>query len=145
MNWKQEAMEKLRKYDAMRLSIMNIPDEIIRLETAAKAIRSARTDGDPVKTGGNRREEILLDNMLQRQELQWRLEQAQNWVKCTDRALGTLTPEEKLVLHRFYICPHKGNVERLCSELGAEQSTVYRKRDKALYRFTVAFYGCAES
>ena len=42
---------------------------------------------------------------------------------------------------RFYMCPEKGSVERLCSELGLESSSVYRKRDKALRRFTVALYG----
>ena len=145
MNWKNEAMEKLRKYDAMRLAVANIPREIKRLEAAAAGIRSARTDGDPVRSGGNRREEILLDNMIHRQELQWRLEQARDWLSCTDRALGALCPEEKLVLHRLYICPEKGSVERLCEELGVEQSSVYRKRDKALYRFTIALYGSTES
>lgn len=142
MNWKNEAMEKLKTYDAVRLSLQNIPQELKRLEAAAKAIRGARTDGDPVRSGGNRREEILLENMMCRQELMWKLEQARDWMACTDRALSVLTPEEKLVLQRMYIYPEKGSVERLCMELGVEQSSVYRKRDSALYRFTVALYGC---
>ena len=78
---------------------------------------------------------------MNRQELQWRLEQAQNWLACTDRALAVLSKEEKLVLHRFYISPEKGSIERLCNELGLESSSVYRKRDKALRHFTVALYG----
>ena len=36
MNWKEEAKEKLKKYAAMRLAIVNIPDEIKRLEIDAK-------------------------------------------------------------------------------------------------------------
>ena len=31
MNWKAEAKEKLRRYNAMRLATVNIPDEIQRL------------------------------------------------------------------------------------------------------------------
>ncbi len=145
MNWKNEAMDRLRQYDAMRLAVTNIPQEIKRLEAAATAMRSARTDGAVVLSGVGRWEEAILDNMMNRQELRWRLEQAESWLTCMDRALGALSGEEKLVLQRFYICPEKGSVERLCSELGLESSSVYRKRDKALRRFTVALYGSAEN
>lgn len=141
MNWKNEAVERLKKYDAMCLAADNIPQEIRRLEDAATSIRSARTDGVRVQAGGNHREEILLNNMMSRQELCWRLEQTKMWLSCMDKALGVLTPEEKQVLQRFYIYPGKGNVEQLCRELGVETSSVYRKRDKALWRFTIALYG----
>jgi len=145
MNWKTEAIEKLRKYDAMRQAVQNIPEEISRLEIAACSIRSAQTDGTPVKGGGNRREDMLLNNLVHRQELEWSYQQAQSWLKAADRALSALSPEEKLVLHRFYICPERGSVDRLCQQLGVEQSSVYRKRDKALHRFTLALYGAAET
>ena len=145
MNWKAEAMEKLRRYEAMERATVNIPLEIQRLKAAAQAPRGAKIDGTPVKGSGNRREEMLMDNMVHRQELQWNLEQAQWWLDTADRALETLTPEERLVLRRLYISPQKGAVERLCQELGVEQSSVYRRRDQALYRFTTALYGFPES
>ena len=141
MNWKAEAKEKLRRYDAMRLATVNIPEEMERLEIDAQGIRAARTDGTPVKGGGNRREEALLNNIVHRQELAWTLQQAQNWLKTTDRALTALNNEEKLILHRLYIYPERGNLERLCGELGMESSSVYRRRDKALRHFTLAYYG----
>lgn len=141
MNWKEEATQKLRKYDAMRLAVQNLPEQLHLLEESACAIRSARTDGTPVKGSTNRREDALLNNLVQREELSCALKQAKSWLKITDRALGALTPEEKLVLHRLYIYPERGAVDRLCGELGLEQSSVYRKRDKALERFTLALYG----
>ena len=141
MNWKEEATEKLRKYDAMRLATQNLPEELHRLEESACAIRAARTDATPVKGGTNRREDALLSNMVHRQELSHALAQAKSWLSTADRSLGALTPEEKLVLHRLYIYPERGAVDRLCGELGLEQSSVYRKRDKALERFTLALYG----
>ena len=42
MNWKNEAMEKLRQYDAMCLAADNIPQEIRRLEAAAAMRLSER-------------------------------------------------------------------------------------------------------
>lgn len=141
MNWKAEAKEKLRRYDAMRLATINIPEEIQRLEIDARSIRSARIDGTPVAGGGSRREDAMLNNILHRQELAWTLQQAQMWLKTTDRALTALTNEEKLILHRLYIYPEMGALERLCKELGVETSSIYRRRDRALKHFTLAFYG----
>ena len=145
MNWKAEAKEKLRKYDAMRLATINIPQEIERLEIDARSIRSARTDATPVPGGGNRREEAMLNNIIHRQELAWTLEQAHLWLQSTDRALTALTNEEKLILHRLYIYPEKGGLDRLCKELDVESSSVYRRRDRALKHFTLAYYGITDA
>ena len=144
MNWKAEAKEKLRRYDAMRLASINIPQEIERLELDAQGIRSARADATPVSGGGNRREEVMLNNLIHRQELAWSLQQALYWLKITDRALTALTNEEKLILHRLYIYPEKDGLQRLCKELGLETSSIYRRRDRALKHFTLAYYGIAE-
>ena len=143
MNWKEEAMDRLRKYDAMRQSVKNIPQELQRLELEALQLRSTQTDAPCIKASGNGREDALISNFVHRQELQQAFEQANLWVQTTDRALSSLTPEEKLILHRLYICPQRGAVDRLCGDLGVEQSSVYRKRDKALYRFTISLYGTA--
>ena len=144
MNWKNEAKEKLRRYDALRLATINIPQELERLEIDARSIRSAKTDGTPVAGGGNKREEALINNILHRQELTWTLQQAQLWLQITDRALSALSSDEKQILHRLYIYPEKGGLERLCKELGMETSSVYRRRDKALKHFTIAYYGIEE-
>ena len=143
MNWKAEAKEKLRRYDAMRLATINIPEELERLELDAQSIRSARFDNPAVKSSSTR-EDALLNNIIHRQELAWTLLQAQTWLKTTDRALTVLPNDEKLILHRLYIYPESGNLERLCKELGVESSSVYRRRDRALKHFTLAFYGVAE-
>lgn len=145
MNWKTEAIEKLQKYDAMRLATINLPEQITLLEVEARNLRSATVDGTPVKGGGSKREEVMLNNLVRRQEMTLAYKQAQTWLKVTDRALSSLSPDEKLVLHRFYIYPERGCLERLCGELGVEKSAVYRKRDSALKRFTIALYGETES
>lgn len=144
MNWKAEAKEKLQRYDAMRLATINIPEELERLEIDAQSIRGAKMDKAAVNTGERRREDAMLNNIIERQELERTLQQAQSWLKTTDRALTALSSEEKMILHRFYIYPKPGNVELLCRDLGVEVSSVYRRRDKALRHFVMAFYGVAE-
>lgn len=144
MLWKDAAMEKLRRYDGMRQALRNIPEEITRLKEEVRSIRGANPAMVSVRGGGGHREELLIENLVQRQELEWNLKQVKRWLAVADRALAALLPDEKLILQRLYLHPEKGALERLCNELGVEQSSIYRKRDQALQRFTVALYGFAE-
>lgn len=145
MNWKREAIDKLKNYVAHQEALENIPQEIKRLESAYAGIRSATTDGTPVSGGGNTREDSMLSNIVHRDELKRRLKEARLWVSQVDKALAVLDDEERLVLDRFYIHRAKGNVGELCERLNVEQATVYRKRDSALRRFTIALYGITET
>ena len=145
MNWKREAIDKLKNYEAHREALENIPKEIKRLESAYAGIRSATTDGTPVSGGGNTREDSMLSNIVHRDELKRRLKEARLLVAQVDKALAVLDDEERLVLDRFYIHRAKGNVGELCERLNVEQATVYRKRDSALRRFTIALYGVTET
>lgn len=145
MDWKQEAMEKLRQYTARQSALEDIPNDIAALEIEAEGLRSARTDGISVKSSGTAREDRLIGNIVRREELKLALTQARNWVNRVERGLNALDEEERLVLRMLYIQPAKGNVDRLCEILCVEQASVYRRRDKALRHFTLALYGCMES
>lgn len=130
MNRKQEAAEKLRQYDAMQRARENLPREIQRLRVAALRLREKGED-----------QALLADNLTQRQELQWTLEETKCWLDVTERALKGLSRQEKHILHRLFISPEKGSIQLLCQELGVEQSSVYRRREKALEHFATALYG----
>lgn len=145
MNWKYEAIDKLKQYEAKKQALRSIPVEISRLESAMKSIRSATADGTPVTGGGSGREDMMLSNIVHREELERALEQAEKWVALVDAGLEVLGEDEHLILDRFYINPAKGNVDRLCGELNIEQATVYRRRDSALRHFTICLYGSTEN
>lgn len=144
MNWKYEAMEKLKSYNAKKQALRSIPEEIARLESEMRSIRSATSDGTPVSGGGSGREDRHLSNIVHREELSRSLEQAKAWVNLVDAGLAILSQEERLVLDRFYINPARGNVDRLCGEMGIEKSQVYARKDSALHHFTISLYGCTE-
>ena len=145
MNWKREAVDKLKNYEAHKQALESLPKEIRRLESTYIGIRSATTDGTPISGGGSTREDSMLSNIVHRDELKRRLKEARLWVAQVDKALAVLDDEERLVLDRFYIHRAKGNVGELCERLNVEQATVYRKRDSALRRFTIALYGVTET
>lgn len=145
MNWKHEAIEKLKEYSAKKQSLKSIPEEMARLESAMQSIRSATADGTPVSGGVSGREDMMLSNIVHREELARSLEQARKWVSLVDSGLESLSVDEKKILSRFYISPARGNVDALCEELGVEKAQVYRRRDSALRHFTLCLYGQTES
>ena len=114
-DWKKDCVEKLRRYDAMCQATENLLLEMERCKLARQK-----------------------SNLRQ---LQKERKCAILWCQQVEKALQALTPEEDLVLSRLYIYPRRGNIDRLCQELGVEQSSVYRRRDKALGKFCVAIYG----
>ena len=144
MNWKKEAIEKLKEYNARKQAITSIPMEIAQLESAVRGIRSASADGVAISGGGSGREDMLLSNICKREELKRSLAAAKVWVSQVDTALSVLDQEERLILDRFYINPARGNVDRLCCELNVEKSQVYARKDAALRHFTISLYGCTE-
>ena len=140
MDWKAEAMEKLRQLGAMEVSLEAIPLEMERLELDARKIKTSNPGKVVSGGGGGRQEDALLSNIVRRQELSNRLRQAMCWVDMVKKALSALTEDEQVILRRLYVDRQKGAVDRLCFDLGLEQSSVYRRRDQALRRFTMALY-----
>lgn len=145
MIWKHEAIEKLKQYEARRQAMNNIPAEIKRLELDMQSIRSADPNSSPVKGGGASREDVMLNNIAHRQELDNALAQTKIWVSVVENALSTLTPGEYLLLDRFYINPEKKAADRLAGDLHADVKSVYRWKDDALLKFTKALYGVSET
>ncbi len=138
MNWKAEAIDRLSQYQGAKLAEDNLAGEVLRLEELLKSPGILRTE--PGKTGRSR-EDWQLGQMLLLDQTRSRLTQTRQWLRSTEGALEALEPEERLVLQRLFIAPRKGAVEALCHELAAERSSIYRRRDQALRRFTLALYG----
>lgn len=145
MDWKSEAIDKLKQYEAKRESLEIIPKQIAEVDSTMNSIRSARIDGTPVKGGGNGREDLMLNCIVQKDELRRCLERAGLWVEIVSRGLELLDPDDRLVLDRFYINPEKRAADRLAGDLGIDVKTVYARKDRALRKFTIALYGCEES
>ena len=142
LDWRSEAEDKLKKYELMKNAVAGITEEIKMLEDDARRIRAASTDSTPVQGGGSTREDMLLTNIVRREELKLKLEDAQKRVKRVEDGLALLSDDERLVLYRLLIHPMRRNVERLREELGLEDNrSVYKRRDKALNKFTIAMYG----
>lgn len=145
MNWRKEAQEKLGRYADVRQSLQNIPQQILWLKQQFGGMSKGWSDTPAIRGSARGREDALVNNIAARQELQWSLDQARRWVKIVDRGLAVLEPQERKILEQLYMYPQAGALEKLCLELEMEKSSIYRRRDRALEKFTRAMYGVTES
>ena len=146
MDWKIEATDKLKHYEAKRQALQAIPLEIAQIESTMTSIRSARTDSAAIKnSGGNSRENMMLSCIVRKEELQRSFDRARLWVEAVTAALDVLSDDERKILERMYIHREKKAADRLAEELFIDIATVYRWKDDALRKFTIALYGCSES
>ncbi len=144
MNWKKEAEQRLRNYGVRRRALVTLPQQIAQIRSQREDIRSSRTDGTPVTGGGSRRESYLVGSIAYQQELERQLREIHTSLAGIQEALEALSQEDQLILDRFYINPMSGGADRLCEELNVERSSVYRRKERALRRFTMAFFGWEE-
>ena len=120
MDWKNEAITKLRRYDIMRQALRNIPEEIARLKEDATLLRTASTDSIFVRTTAGRGEDVRLNNIVKRQELERTLRYVRQWLDVADRGLFALSDEDRMILQKLYLYPQKDALQRLSLELGLE-------------------------
>ena len=145
MDFRREAVEKLRSYASKKVAVENLAEEMVRLRCQMDSIRSATTDSVAVRGGSSTREDMLVNTLAEIGELKHAHKNALKWLGIVDHAMEQLDDEEKTVLQRMYVNHERGAVERLREELGLEDDrSVYKRKDRALRHFTLALYGKLE-
>ncbi|MBQ7345347.1 MAG: hypothetical protein IJW45_04705 [Oscillospiraceae bacterium] len=140
VRWKDRCVDMLRDLGLQRAACESIPLELKRLELEGVAIRCAATDGVTVKSSG--RQDRMLWNLVQREDLERNLQMAKQYVAFVERGLGALDPQEARTLERVYVLGERDVIEHLREEWAMmEKRSVYKRLDRILYRLTVAMYG----
>lgn len=140
-NWQYNAMQDLREYQAVKESLVSIPEELKALEIDMQLVRGTSYDKSPVQGGASGREDRLIDYIDKKGRLAENLRAATVRVRRIERGLAGLSDNERLVLNRFFISREHGHVDRLCEELGYEKTAVYNIKDAALKKFTLSMFG----
>lgn len=140
--WKNWAVNELQSYEARKQALENIPERIRDIEERMNGIRSTGSDSAAVRGGGSGREDMYINCICQKAELEKNLKNAQSDVRQIERALSVLSEDNRMILHRFYVYREKGAARRLANDLGIDEKSVYRRKDAALQQFTLAMFGC---
>lgn len=146
MNWKKEAEQTLREHELKKSALHSIKEEYQSLCSEQSSLKSMSTD-TPVHGGGNRQEEKMIGIIAKKAELTRLNYQVKHDVEITEMALNhrKISDTERKVLYRFFIDRIPHHVECLCEELNLEAAQIYRIKDEALRKFTLARYGKLET
>lgn len=139
MNWQQEAIRDLQKYLSRKNSILTMTEKIKMLDARAQRF-GGTSNSVPVQGGGNKLEDSLVNCITEKMQLEENIAIAKKQVELIERGLKYISDDERTVLNLFYINRPTNHIERACDALHCEKSTVYRIKDSALYRFTIAMY-----
>ena len=143
MNWKKEAANDLKSYPQRKKSLTNIRERINFLEEQFVSLKGISTD-TPVMGGMSRQEEKMLNNISERECLEFSLKITERLVELTEKGLEVLEKRERQILEGFFFEKTDNNVERLCEKFYLEKTRLYEIKDIALRKFTIAMYGTVE-
>ena len=145
MNWKTEAVYKLREYNSKKKALTNLEEKIKMKETEITAIRTSQLSQAPSHgTNENTAQDRLISSIAEKDELKLNLAIVRRQIAAIEHGLAELDEEQRTVLDMFFIDRQCGYIGLLCDMLNVEVATVYRKKDEALRKFTVIMYGIIE-
>ena len=138
MDWKKQAVEDLQSHELRQKGLQNIQRIVLANQAVRTQKRPEEASALPAWS------DHQLNFACEEARLRKLKDAAAGLVEAVEHALDMLTPEEKRVLEVFYIHRVPGHVAALMEELGYEQRQIYKMKDKALYRFTLAMYGLTD-
>lgn len=144
MDYTYFAVQRLKEFEAKKLAIKQIDDELRHLEASFTALSSVSHDKTVGKSGESSREQRLIDNIAWRTELENNKRITLWGIEITQRGVEALSKNERRILDMFYIRPQKDHIYRLCDELHVSQSELYRMKNNALRKFAIFCYGVVD-
>lgn len=143
MNWKAEATKDLKTYPQRKEAVENIKEKIKVLDEQFISLKGISA-GEPVMGGASKQEDKWLDNISERERLNFSLKIAEALVELTEKGLSVLDDREYQILESFYIKRADNHIENLCERFHLEKTRLYELKDNALKKFTIAMYGTVE-
>ena len=144
MDWKKAAEDDLKLYNLRVMSLENISERIATLKASKQGIKACVTDKSPVKGGQSKYEEMLINCIVEIERLSINYEVTKRLIRLTEKGLSVLDSDAREVLESFYISGSERCLEVLRERLGYEKSQIYRIKDRALQKFTIACFGITE-
>lgn len=138
MDWKKEAIQSLRDYGLIQSGMESTYEQIKRMEESMTNA-SPKAGKIPVQAGTSTHEEKLVANIAKLEELRKAYLDAKLHCNLVDKALGYLQLEEGTILRSVYI---EGlSPAEIAEKLNYSIQWIYSVRDRALRKYTLAYYG----
>ncbi|MEL4106765.1 DUF1492 domain-containing protein [Oscillospiraceae bacterium WX1] len=146
MNWRKEAENELKDYGRYHESLKHYSDMLKDIDNDITSIGAVKLDVAP--NGGSSthsREDWFINKLEKKNEIDTKITLVKKRMELIERALQTMSRDEKRILQLFFVERPKNYIDRLCDELGYEQSNLYYHKDIALRKFTLAIFGVIDT
>lgn len=141
MRWDKEVESKLKEYPRKLNAVTNLKHKISYLSDYIYTLKGSFRDTDPVQGGGCKQEDILLDRIVEKEELEKNLEYIEHEISWIQKGFTCLTDIEYKVIQQMYLNESRMSVDNICKSLGYEKSQVYNIRNTAVEKMTLELYG----
>ena len=133
-------------YRYRKRSLESLNAQLGETERRIKSPRSAPLAEDGYIISDDTASDGRLAGLLDRRDkLRSNQKYVRTWLAGVERGLSVLDERERAVLDAFFIMRRENHVEYLCEQLHVERTTIYRIKDEALRKFTLARYGTLRS
>ncbi len=136
----------IKDYESMRFIIQHTDDEIKAERDKMVSVGSPKWDGLPRAHNPNAAEERILNGIEEIDILKERYRQAMEYMDWFQPAWDQLTEDEKYVLETFYGDANAygtNAVYYIAEYFKIEQTSAYKRKNRALDRLTVLLFGKA--
>ena len=135
MDWKICAADDLRRYKQMKIGVLNSKDRIRLISATAASPKSSLDKDNPARNSD------LINAIVEKERLRSNIKSAEKLLSIIERGLNSLNEEDRKILEKFYMSDSPSKIAFLSDEFGYEPRSLYRKRERALAKFTLAMYG----
>ena len=136
----------VKDFDSMKFIISSTDKEITAEREKMSGVGSPNMDGMPHAHDPSAAEERIAGGIDEIDVLKERYRQAVEYMSWFRPAWEQLTEDERYVLESFYSDGNyygSGAVTFVASHFGIEQSSAYKRKNRALERLTVLLFGKA--
>ena len=138
------AIAAIKDYDSMQFIIRNTDREITSEREKMAGVGSPGMDGMPHAHNPSAAEDRIVSGIDEIDVLKERYRQASEYMNWFQPAWEQLTEDERFILETFYGDVNSygsGAVNYIMSHYGVEQTTAYKRKNRALDRLTVLLFG----
>ena len=141
MNWEKEVISRLKNYNYRKEAITNLKSRIGYIESNLTSVKTVSIDKDPIKGGGSKQGDILINNIVEKDLLLRNLKYCQREVEELDKAFEILTNTEYEVIQKLYLVSYRINLKDICNEMGYSKSNIYNISHAATKKLALYLYG----
>lgn len=138
------AIAAIKDYDSMQFIIRNTDKDIDLERDRMSGMGSPAMDGMPHAHNPSAAEDRIIGGIDEIDVLKERYRQAVEYMNWFQPAWEQLTEDERFVLETFYGDVNSygsGAVSYISSHYGIEQTSAYKRKNRALDRLTVLLFG----